>query len=168
MTAPRLIAIGPLHWTMGYDYLLAALSRLHQAGVPFTAQIVGSGPLYSDLRFAIGDIGLRDIVRLQPNFTPEQTTAALQEADVYVLTSHRDEIRPPLRDALALGKVVVAAAFPGIEQVVQNGINGYLTPPRDVYALADRLSQVLRSPDQHASTSDNPTGSPPAAAALNV
>lgn len=142
----HLLSVGDLHWSMGYDYLLAAYARLHAAGKPFTAEIIGSGSLQSEIRFSIGDLGLENRVKLTLKMPSEALSDALKNADIYVLSSHRDVIRPPLITAMANGKPIVAASFEGLEKAIHDGIEGYITPARDVSALAERLADLIDHP----------------------
>ncbi|HVC79556.1 MAG TPA: glycosyltransferase family 4 protein [Chloroflexota bacterium] len=52
-----------------------------------------------------------------------------------------------LLEAMALGKPVVATAIDGYKQVMQDGWQGRLVPPRDAGALARALVELLVSPD---------------------
>jgi phosphatidylinositol alpha-mannosyltransferase len=51
-----------------------------------------------------------------------------------------------LLEAMALGKPVVASAIDGYRQVLQDGVQGLLAPPRDSSSLASALLQLLQSP----------------------
>lgn len=48
-----------------------------------------------------------------------------------------------LIEAMAMGKVVVASRAGGISDLIQDGINGFLTEPEDPRMLAEKLAQVL-------------------------
>ena len=47
-----------------------------------------------------------------------------------------------LLEAAACGRAIVASDVPGCREVVANGKNGYLAPPHDSRALADRIKQL--------------------------
>jgi len=49
-----------------------------------------------------------------------------------------------VREAMALGKPVVATAVAGNPELVQDGVSGLLVPPRDVATLAAAISRLLR------------------------
>ncbi len=49
-----------------------------------------------------------------------------------------------IREAMALGKPVVATAVAGNPELVQDGASGILVPPRDVPTLAAAISRLLR------------------------
>ena len=49
-----------------------------------------------------------------------------------------------IREAMALGKPVVATAIAGNPELVEDGVSGILVPPRDVPMLAAAVSRLLR------------------------
>ena len=144
--SPCIIAVGRLTWKKGYDYLLAALARLKQAGHPFQAQIIGSGELHAVLRFSIGDLDLADRVTLTGALPPAGVLARLAQADVFVLSSHQEGIANAALEAMACGLPVVTTNAGGMAEVVRDGVEGFVVPVRDIGALADRIARLLADP----------------------
>jgi phosphatidylinositol alpha-mannosyltransferase len=58
-----------------------------------------------------------------------------------------------LVEAMAAGLPVVASDIPGFTEVVRDGLDGLLVPPRDASALAGTLGRVLDDPALAASLS---------------
>lgn len=50
-------------------------------------------------------------------------------------------------EAMACARAVVGAGVGGIKNTVLDGVTGYLVPPRDPEALADRLAHLQRQPE---------------------
>jgi glycosyltransferase involved in cell wall biosynthesis/peptidoglycan/xylan/chitin deacetylase (PgdA/CDA1 family) len=67
----------------------------------------------------------------------------LAEADIVVLPSYREGTPRALLEAAAMGKPIVASDVPGCREVVVDGENGLLVPPRDPQALADAVTRLL-------------------------
>lgn len=53
----------------------------------------------------------------------------------------------PLHIAFAVGKPVVATSVGSLPEVIKDGKNGFLVPPRDEKALADAIITLLKSDD---------------------
>ncbi len=51
-------------------------------------------------------------------------------------------------EAMAMGKVVVASRVGGIPEIIQDGVNGFLTEPGDPQAWAAKLASVTTLGDQ--------------------
>jgi len=49
---------------------------------------------------------------------------------------------------MATGVPVIATAVSGIPEIIQNEITGFLVPPGDEEALAERLRWVLKHPQE--------------------
>jgi glycosyltransferase involved in cell wall biosynthesis len=64
--------------------------------------------------------------------------------DVFAMSSITEGMCTPLVDAMAAGKAAVATAVGGIPEVLLDDVTGYLVPPRDPVALAERLVQLLK------------------------
>jgi glycosyltransferase involved in cell wall biosynthesis len=73
---------------------------------------------------------------------------ALRACSVYVLPSYREGTPRTVLEALAIGRAVVTTDAPGCRETVRDGVNGYLVPVRDSKALAQRLCELLESPEQ--------------------
>jgi len=67
----------------------------------------------------------------------------LADATVVVLPSYREGLPKVLLEAAACGKPLVATDVPGCRDVVMQGVNGLLVPPRDDRALASAIQSLL-------------------------
>jgi phosphatidylinositol alpha-mannosyltransferase len=55
-----------------------------------------------------------------------------------------------LAEAMAAGRAVVASDIPGYRSVVQPGVNGVVSPPGDVPALAEAIVTLVEDPERRA------------------
>ncbi len=63
-------------------------------------------------------------------------------ADCIVLPSYREGTSRVLLEAAAMARPVVATDVPGCREVVEDGISGFLCPPRDAAGLAEKLARM--------------------------
>ena len=73
---------------------------------------------------------------------------ALASAHVVVLPSYREGLPTVLLEAAASGRAIVGTDVPGCREIVRDGVNGYLVPPRHEAALADAIETLLRDPEK--------------------
>jgi glycosyltransferase involved in cell wall biosynthesis len=65
------------------------------------------------------------------------------QSHVVCLPSYREGLPKALIDAAACGRAIVTCDVPGCREVVREGDNGLLVPPRDAAALAAALRRLL-------------------------
>ena len=70
----------------------------------------------------------------------------LSALDIFVLPSHSEGVSLALLEAMAAGLPVIATAVGGLPEVVTDGENGLLIPPKDPEALAQALARLLADP----------------------
>jgi glycosyltransferase involved in cell wall biosynthesis len=73
----------------------------------------------------------------------EELPTLLDSFDLVVSSSHLETFGHTLLEAMALSKPVVATAMGGVPEVVTDGEVGFLVPPNDAEALANRISQLV-------------------------
>ena len=68
--------------------------------------------------------------------------------DLVLMPSLRDGLPNALLEAMACERTVVASDVGGLSDVIEDGENGFLIPPRDKQALVDRTLSALADADQ--------------------
>jgi glycosyltransferase involved in cell wall biosynthesis len=139
--------VGRLVRDKGGAVFLEAASRL-AARIPEAIFVfVGRGIEEGNLRAQAQELGLSSRVRFL-GFREDvpEVTAAL---DLSVLPSvDCDASSAVLKEAMALGKPVVATDMGGAREIVEEGKTGLLVPPGDSEALAQAVSKILLSGDR--------------------
>lgn len=69
-------------------------------------------------------------------------------ADVFVTTPWYEPFGITPVEAMACATPVIGAAVGGIKHTVQEGVTGYLVPPQNPSALADRLARLYKDPNR--------------------
>jgi glycosyltransferase involved in cell wall biosynthesis len=73
--------------------------------------------------------------------------AIWHESDISVLPSYREGLPLSLLESAAMGKPIVTTDVPGCREVVDDGVNGFLVPPKDPEALANAIEKLAVDPD---------------------
>ena len=72
----------------------------------------------------------------------------LAQASVFVLPSwYREGVPRGIQEAMAMGRPVVTTDMPGCRDTVEQGVNGFLVPPRDTDALVSVLNRFISEPE---------------------
>jgi glycosyltransferase involved in cell wall biosynthesis len=72
----------------------------------------------------------------------------LADCHVYVLASHHEGMPRTVLEAMAMGRPILTTDAPGCRETVIPGENGFLVPPGDAAALAERMAWFIENPDR--------------------
>lgn len=149
-TSPCIGIVGNVQEWKGQAVVVEAMAHVHRQIPAARCLIVGgahrAGADYEHaLRRRLSELGLDDVI----HFTGFRTDVAdvMNALDVVVHASVRPEpFGRVILEGMLLGKPVVAVAAGGVPELIEDGQTGFLTPPGDVAALAQRLVVLLGDP----------------------
>jgi glycosyltransferase involved in cell wall biosynthesis len=76
---------------------------------------------------------------------------ALADCSIYVLPSYREGTPRTVLEAMSMGRPIITTNVPGCRETVENGVNGYLVPVRDVQSLVAKMESFIKCPETIAS-----------------
>lgn len=103
--------------------------------------VAGEGGARESMERRAAALGITDRVTFAGYV--EDVPGLLREADAVVLPSYSEGLPRVLLEASAAGVPIVASDIPGIRDLVVDGENGLLVPPRDAPALAAALGRLF-------------------------
>jgi len=152
---PVLLSVGRLVPRKGVDNVIRALGVLvRRLGVPAELLVVGGNSDIADaaltpeigrLRAVAAEAGVADRVTFTGRRSRELLKLYYSAADVFVTTPWYEPFGMNAVEAMACGTPVVGARVGGIKYSVLDGSTGYLVPPNDPVALAERLDEICSS-----------------------
>ena len=137
-TSPRAAFVGRLAPEKGLNTLIGAWPMVRLAHPDARLSLIGEGPERPALEVQARSLGLT----LGPDQAVEipgtsgDVTAALRNADLFILPSKEEGMSIALLEAMALGIPLVASSIPGNRRLVSDFKHGRLAPPEDPAALA--------------------------------
>ena len=143
--------VANLRVTKGYPDLLHAARTVLDALECVHFVSVGRGPLEPELRAMHAQLGLGD--RFQLLGHRPDAVRVMSAFDVFCLPSHYEGLPVALMEAVALGLPVVATRVGGLAELVTDGREAVLVPPRRPEQLAEALLALLRDPSRRAEMS---------------
>ncbi|MDZ4205702.1 MAG: glycosyltransferase family 4 protein [Patescibacteria group bacterium] len=154
VTSPlSILAIGELTKNKGYKYLIQAIDDLRQRGKNIPLYIMGDGEERPALEKLISEKGLIDRVHLL-GFV-HNGSSYLKAFDIFTLTSVKEGLPYVLLEAAQAELTVIGSDVPGITDIIENGINGILVPPRDSEAILSSLILLQDNSDLRARLGTN-------------
>ena len=153
---PR-VSDGPAHVVMlgrfvdkkGFEYGIEAFARA-TAGTSARLTLIGGGELEGRYRALVAKLGIGERVQFAGTLPSRQVAERLRDADVLLAPSvvgaggNRESGLLSVKEASASCVVPVGTRHGGIPEIIDDGVTGFLVPERDVGALADRLSILLK------------------------
>ena len=128
----------------GQRYLIEAAHLVVQQVPDARFVILGEGELRDHLEKQIHEHHLEKHVLL-PGFRTD-VLGCIRSFDLFVMSSVTEGLGTSLLDAMAASRPIVATTAGGIPEIVEDGVNGLLVPPRDAHALAAAIVRALREP----------------------
>jgi len=128
----------------GADELIHAVAQLRGTFPKLHLVAVGGGDDLPRLRELASSLGVADRVHFLENLSREEVAACYARSDLFALPSTGEGFGLVFLEAMAFSKAVVGVACGGTTDVVEDGVNGLLVPPRDGGALAQALDRLLR------------------------
>jgi len=137
--------VGRLEEQKGHRFLLDALDRLRAQGLDAVLLLVGGGREEAALReqaarLALGErvcfLGMRD-----------DLGDLFRAMDLFVMPSLWEGLSLAMLSAMAAGLPVVATHVGGVPEVLGDDERGFVLPPGDAVALAERIAWCHAHPD---------------------
>jgi glycosyltransferase involved in cell wall biosynthesis len=138
-------AAGRLSAEKGFDLLIWAVDALLKTGLDMELLIAGEGEEQPRLEALVGQLALRERVRLLGYRANLKET--YEAMDVFALSSLREGLPNVLLEAMALEVPVLATCVAGVPRLIADGTNGLLVVPGSVEALTHGLARLLADAD---------------------
>ena len=104
--------------------------------------ICGRGSQTENLQREIAEQNLSSFFEFRGWVTGAKKIAALKQADIFVLPSHREGMPNALLEAMAAGRAVIATRVGGIPEVIADDRRGRLVEVGDVQGLGHALVEL--------------------------
>ena len=145
--APVILCVGNLIPIKGHELLLRGFAASQNQFPRLSLDIIGEGPEQPRLQKLADQLGIADKVNFRGRQNRRQVADAMRRATVFALPSRYEGLGCVYLEAMSAGKPVIACRGQGIEEVIEQGINGCLIGAGDLQELRDTLTQLLQQPE---------------------
>ncbi|MEM8633357.1 MAG: glycosyltransferase family 4 protein [Pseudomonadota bacterium] len=146
----NILFVGRMAAVKGVTLLLDAFASVSERHEDAHLTLVGDGPDRAELEAKADRLGLRERVTFTGYLGQEDVAATLNKADLLVLPSFAEGVPVVLMEAMASRIPVIASRVAGVQELVEDGVSGYVLPPGDVEALKDAMERLVSNPDLRA------------------
>jgi len=144
---PLILCVGNLIPIKGHELLLRAFAAIQNQFPRLSLEIIGDGPERPRLQKLADDLGIAAKVNFRGRQGRRQVADAMRRATVFGLPSRYEGLGCVYLEAMSAGKPVIACRGQGIEEVVDQGVNGCLIGAGDLQELTHTLTQLLQQPE---------------------
>ena len=133
--------VGRIVPAKGLQYLIDSIPYVKEEFKNIKLLIIGEGSIVAKLHEQAKEKKVYDNII----FTGRRRDIPdiLSCIDIFVMPSIAEGLPNALLEAMAMGKPIVATEVGGIPEVIKNGVNGLLVPPRDPIALATAMKGLI-------------------------
>ncbi len=141
-----MIYVGRLTYQKDPQRLMRLCARLKERKPDLKVAIVGTGELEAEVKGLCRELGIGENVHFlgfQPN-----PIKMVHDSRAMILTSRWEGTPMCALEAMALGTPIVSTPSDGMQDLLDDGINGYLTD--DDAVMAEDLLKIISDPDHRA------------------
>jgi glycosyltransferase involved in cell wall biosynthesis len=144
-----ILFLGRLVEKKGVQYLLPAYAQVRTDLGESLLIIAGDGPMLSHLQRQAAVLGMDSHVLFAGFVSGEKKAGLLRQADLLVVPSivtgggDAEGLPVSLLEGLAYGKVCIATAESGADDILVNGRDGFLISEKDESALAKAIREAM-------------------------
>lgn len=139
-----ILSVGNLIPVKGHELLLRAFAAIQSKSPGLSLEIIGDGPERNHLQKLAREQGVAGKVCFRGRQSRRQVADAMRRATVFALPSRYEGLGCVYLEAMAAGKPVIACAGQGIDEVIEQGVNGCLIGTDDLQGLTETLIRLLQ------------------------
>lgn len=150
----NIVSAGRFVEKKGFIYSISAIARIIKKYPQVRYTIIGDGVLKKDYEDLIKIFNLEDKIKIIGWQNHHDYIQLLEKAHLFVLSSvtaennDQEGIPNVLKEAMAMGIVVVATDHSGNAELITNGVSGMLVPERNSYAIYTAIDDLLHNTDR--------------------
>jgi glycosyltransferase involved in cell wall biosynthesis len=146
-TDPLFLFLGRLDDEKRIPTMLRAVASLTQYP-NIKVELVGDGSERGRLKSLAIELGIKDRVKFLGHIPDDDLPGTYERCTAFVMPSIAELQSIATMEAMASGRPVIGADAMALPHLVHDGDNGYLFPPDDVPALAERMRRILEADEQ--------------------
>lgn len=137
-----ILSVGALIERKKHQTNLMALAQLKDTA-DWSYTIIGDGGERSQLEALTVQLGIRDRVAFKGALPRREVLKMMRLSHIFLLVSYMETFGLVYLEAMATGNIVVGAKDEGIDGIILNNQNGFLTPAGQVEPLKNLLEMIM-------------------------
>lgn len=152
--------VGRIVRDKGVNELVEAFSELHVKSRNTRLWLIG---VYEDMLDPINEATRNEIrnnneIKILGQVIGDELLAYYSAADCFILPSYREGFPNTVLEAGAMGLPSIVTDINGSREIIEEGKNGVIVPPRDVGALLNAMKNMIKDEDCRKRMANNARG----------
>jgi len=143
----EIMTAGYLLRRKGIQYLIEAMPLILRELKDVRLRIVGDGPFKGELMRLVKRLSLDDKVCFEGLVPRSELVKYYANCNVYVQSSLSETFPSTIREAMSVGRPVIATRVGFVEEHIIDGVNGFLVPRGGVEEIANKVLLLLSDED---------------------
>lgn len=148
----QLVFFGQIFSHKGVDYLLEAMEIVHEQIPDASLIVAGNGKYWFDIR----KYENKPYIDIQNRYIPDSELVSMISSSAIVVVPYIDATQSGvIMTAYAFNRPCIATNVGALSEMVNDGVNGVIIPPKNSSALAEAIVSLLQDPykiDQYSET----------------
>lgn len=144
----NILSVSNLLTTKGIDLTIQAISAIAKEYPNVIYRIIGDGAEKDRLIQQVKELNIEEHVEFLGQKSSLEVATYMSQSDIFLLPSWNEAFGVVYIEAMASGLPVIGCKGEGIEDIVDDGVEGYLVHPKDVQDIVNKTMQLIANPEK--------------------
>jgi colanic acid/amylovoran biosynthesis glycosyltransferase len=144
----RIITAGRLIPNKGFDDVLKAFSQVLSDWSDASLVILGDGPERNNLESLANSLKISHAVEFRGFVSHNEIFEEMARAEVFLFMSKAERLPNVVKEAMACHCLCVTSHTPGIEELVEDEVHGYIVQAGDIDSAVRQIHQAFLNPER--------------------
>ncbi len=142
-----ILCVANMNEIKGWRYLIEAIRKVSEEkpDINLRAKFIGKGPLEEELKQLAEGLPIEFMGEQDYPVVAEE----MRNADFYIMPSYYEAIGCVYLEAMLTGTATLGVCGCGIDEIIQDRINGYLVSPKNSDEIAECIKFAIDNPEKH-------------------
>lgn len=147
ISGPSVVYMGRLSYEKSIDQVIHAFAKVCQEFQGITLMIVGDGPEKSALMELCKTLDISSSVVFTGVLRGSKLAEALSANEIFVTASASENMPLSTLEGQACGLPLLAVSEKGMREIVEEGVNGFLSPANDILSMSVNILKIFKDPE---------------------
>lgn len=138
-----IISVGRLSLQKGFITGMHIMYKLKKEKLDFRWLIVGDGPQQTEVKYHCHFMNLADVIEFAGAKKQNEVIDLYKQADMFFLPSIYEGVCNAVIEAMCMKLPIVSSKSGGIEEVIENGVNGFIADVGDVDTMYMQIRKIM-------------------------